>query len=198
MGAASKVFSVVLRIGELCSSVIVLGLVGRVLWHVGQASSYSDARLIFATVVASISTVASVLLMIPFTFTFFACPFDLILFVLWLVTFIFLELLTGINTCYGPWYYNYWGYYWGDFWRTPFIITGPWDIGWSGCSSLMAVLAFSFIAAMTYLFSSFLGAYVVVKYNEEKKRRISLQDHYGAKTEHGVLQDRNTNSTISA
>jgi glucose uptake protein GlcU len=92
MGASSKVLSVILRLGELSCSVIVLGLVGRVLWHVGQANTYSDARLVFVTVVACISTVASLLLMAPFTFSFFACPFDLVLFVLWLVAFILLEL----------------------------------------------------------------------------------------------------------
>jgi hypothetical protein len=93
MGAASKVISVLLRILELCSSVIVLGLVGRVLWHTGQANTYADGRLIFALVVACISTAASLLFMVPFTFTFFACPIDLLLFVLWLVTFILLELV---------------------------------------------------------------------------------------------------------
>ncbi|KAH6838401.1 hypothetical protein B0I37DRAFT_419687 [Chaetomium sp. MPI-CAGE-AT-0009] len=198
MGASSKVLSVILRLGELSSSVIVLGLVGRVLWHVGQANTYSDARLVFVTVVACISTVASLLLMAPFTFTFFACPFDLVLFVLWLVAFIFLELLTGINTCNAVWYYSYWGYYWAGFWRTPFIVTGPWDIGWSGCSSLRAVLAFSFIAAMGYLCSCFLGAYVVMKYKEEKKKRIVRGDYHGRKTERGVLQEANTNSTTPA
>jgi hypothetical protein len=198
MGAASKVFSVILRAGELASSIIVLGIVGHVLWHVGRANTYADARLIFTIVVASVSTVASILLMAPFTFTFFACPFDLILFVLWLVTFILLELATGSNTCDGLWYYSYWGYYWGGFWRTPFIVTGPWDIGWSGCSSLRAVLAFSFIAAIGYLFSCFLGVYVIVKYREEKKTRITRGGYYGRKTERGVLQDANANSTISA
>jgi hypothetical protein len=111
--------------------------------------------------------------------------------------FLITQQLTGFNTCDGPWYYNYWGYYWGGFWRTPIIITGPWDIGWSGCSSLRAVLAFSFIAALCYLLSSFLvrprytkecvfswlttdglqGVYVVVNYREEKKKRISQQGY---------------------
>lgn len=198
MGAAFKAFSVFLRLGELACSVIVLGLVGRVLWHIGQANTYSDARLIFTTVVACISTVASLLLMVPFTFTFFACPVDLVLFVLWLVAFILLELLTGINTCNGVWYYSYWGYYWGGFWRTPIIVTGPWDLGWSGCSSLRAVLAFSFIASMGYLLSCFMGAYVIVKYKEEKKKRTTRGNYYGRKAERGERQDANTNSTISA
>jgi len=198
MGAASKVFSVILRVGELASSVIVLGIAGHFLWQIGRANSYADAHLIFAIVVASISTVVSILFMVPFSLSFFAFPIDLILFVLWLVTFILLEILTGANTCDSVWYYSYWGYYWGGFWRTPFIVTGPWDIGWAGCSSLICVLAFSFIASLGYLCSCILGLYVTVKYREEKKKRTTHGGYYGRKTERGVLQDANTNSTISA
>lgn len=98
MGALSKILSACLRVGELVCSIIVLGIIGRFLWHVGEANIYADARLVFAIIVASISTVASLIFMIPFTFTFMVCPFDFILFTLWLVTFILLEL---VSNCLG-------------------------------------------------------------------------------------------------
>jgi hypothetical protein len=199
MGAASKVFSVILRAGELACSLIVLGIAGHLLWQLGRANTYADARLILTIVVASVSTAVSVICMVPFTFSFFAFPLDFILFAMWLVTFILLEILTGVNTCDSYWYYSYWGYYWGGWWRTPFIVTGPWDIGWSGCSALRTVLAFSFIASMGFLCSSVLGVYVVVKYSQEKKRKTTRQGYYGRKSEGGVLQDpSHTNSTVSA
>ena len=187
MSAASKILSVILRIGELCCSLIVLGIVGSFFWRVGQANTYADNRLVFTIVLASISTVLSLLLMVPFKFTFYACALDFILFGLWLVDFILLELLTGIHTCDAVWYYNYWGYYWGGFWRTPIVVTGPFSIGWAGCSSWKTVLAFSFIASMAFLFSTFLGAYNVAKYREEKKMALRTP-HLGPKPEQGVLQ----------
>jgi len=203
MGSASKIISVFLRVGELCCSVVVLGLVGRVLWYAGQANTYADGRLIFAIVVASISTLASMLFMVPFMLTFYACPIDLVMFVLWLLTFIFIELISGLDTCGGTWYYNYWGYYWGGFWRRgpSFVVTGPWDIDWAGCGSLMAVLAFSFMASMAFLLSCLLGAYEVIKYKEEKKRIFNRNDYYGSKPPavgngNGVLHDHHTHSTV--
>jgi len=187
MSAASKILSVILRIGELCCSLIVLGIVGHFFWCVGEANTYADNRLVYTIVLASISTVLSLLLMVPFKFTFYACALDFIFFGLWLVDFILLELLTGINTCDAVWYYNYWGYYWGGFWRTPIVVVGPSSIGRSGCSSWKTVLAFSFIASMAFLFSTFLGAYNVAKYREETKMALRTP-HLGPKSEQGVLQ----------
>lgn len=94
MGVVSKGLSVCLRVGELASSVIVLGIVGRFLWLVSDANVYSDARLVYTIVVASISTVASLIFMIPFTFSFLAFPFDFALFVCWLVAFCLLEVVS--------------------------------------------------------------------------------------------------------
>ncbi|KAB5542747.1 hypothetical protein GE09DRAFT_1133181 [Coniochaeta sp. 2T2.1] len=168
---ASKGLSIFLRIWELISSLIVLGIVAHFFSRVKLANANADSRLIFTISIASISTAVSLLFMMPFTFTFMACPLDFILFVLWLVAFILLELLTGNNTCNSYWYYNYWGYYWGGYWRTPIVVTGPASINWAGCSSWRVVLAWSFMASMAFLGSSILGVYVVVKYKEEKRMR---------------------------
>jgi len=99
--------------------------------------------------------------------------------------------LTGIHTCNATWYWSYWGVLWGGFWRTPRIVNGPADIGWSGCSSWRAVIAWSFISFFLSLCSAILvshgtkdfgpdacdpadalttqGAYVISKYREEKR-----------------------------
>ncbi|KAB5517400.1 hypothetical protein GE09DRAFT_1158706 [Coniochaeta sp. 2T2.1] len=174
---ASKVLSIGLRIWELTCSCIVLGVVGHFLSRVNLANANADSRLIYTIIIASISTAVSLLFILPFTFTFMACPLDFILFVLWLVAFILLELLTPNNTCDAFWYYNYWGYYWGGYWRNPIIVTGPASINWSGCSSWRVVLAWSFMASMAFLCSSILGVYVVVKYKEEKRMR--QRGYYG-------------------
>ncbi|KAH6645853.1 hypothetical protein BKA67DRAFT_639303 [Truncatella angustata] len=173
MGTTSKVIAVLCRIGELVSSVIVLGLLGRFLYIVGEANAYADSRIVYTTVVASISTFLSIILFLPFTYSFLAFPLDLILFVLWLVAFCLLEALTGTHACSANWYWSYWGFYWGSYWRTPVVVGGPADINWAGCSSWQAVLAWSFISSMLFLLSSCLGAYVVLKYREEKKSRGS-------------------------
>ncbi|KAH6645609.1 hypothetical protein BKA67DRAFT_651344 [Truncatella angustata] len=176
MGSASKVLSVLARISELVSSVIVLGLLGRFLYLLSEANVYADSRIIYTTVVASISAFVSIILFIPFTYSFLAFPLDFILFVLWLVAFCLLEALTGTHACSARWYWNYWGYYWGGYWRDPIVVGSPADINWAGCSSWQAVLAWTFISSMLFLLSSCLGAYVVLKYREEKKERGTIHN----------------------
>ncbi|KAK4236268.1 hypothetical protein C8A03DRAFT_17051 [Achaetomium macrosporum] len=181
MGSVSKVFSVILRLGELVCGVIVLALLGRFLHIVAEADVYADARIIYATVVSSIAIAFSILLMPPFTYSFMAFPFDFIMFTLFLVAFCLLETLTGVNTCNAAWYWGYWGFFWGGFWRTPVVVTGPGDIDWAGCASWRAVLAFTFISSMAFLCSTLLGAYVVMKYREEKR-------HYAQDLSHPVAK----------
>jgi len=181
MGSVSKVLSVILRLGELVFGVIVLAVLGRFLYLVGEANAYADSRVIYTTVVSSIAIALSILLMPPFTYSFMAFPVDFILFALFLVAFCLLEALTGTNTCGAVWYWSYWGFFWGGFWRTPVLVTGPGDIGWAGCSAWRTVLAFTFISSMTFLCSSFLGVYVVMKYREEKKHYAQNLSHPAAK-----------------
>lgn len=94
MGTASKVFNVIFRLGELCSSVIVLGIVGHFLYIVGDSGTYADSRLVYAVVVASISTALSLIALLPFTFSFLIFPIDLILFVNWLVVYCLLQTVS--------------------------------------------------------------------------------------------------------
>jgi len=158
------------EVSTTLTSVILLGLLSSFLYIVGEANVYADSRLIYATVVASISAFFSIIFVLPFTYTFLAFPMDFILFIMALVAFCLLEVLTGVQTCNSVWYLNYWGFYWGGFWTRPnFIVTGPGDIDWAGCSSWRAVLAWTFILSMLFLISSILGGFVIVAYRQEKK-----------------------------
>ncbi|KAH8906500.1 hypothetical protein BR93DRAFT_880370 [Coniochaeta sp. PMI_546] len=171
MGTASRVVSVVLRFGELTCSVIVLGLLGRFLSIVSDANVYADSRIIYATVVASMGVLFSILFILPFTYSFMAFPLDFVMFVLALVAFCLLEVLTGTNTCHSSWYWSYWGYYWGGFWRTPtIIVSGPSDINFAGCGSWKAVLAWTFIMSIAFLISSFLVSYFRPVLNHKSQR----------------------------
>ncbi|RYP72584.1 hypothetical protein DL771_004079 [Monosporascus sp. 5C6A] len=82
MGSASKVISVILRLGELLAAVVVMGLLGRFLYIVGEANSYADSRLIYTTVVSSVATFLSLVLLLPFTYSFMAFPVDFVMFAL--------------------------------------------------------------------------------------------------------------------
>ncbi|KAK4458243.1 hypothetical protein QBC42DRAFT_26507 [Cladorrhinum samala] len=170
MGSVSKVFSVILRLGELACAAIIVGLLGWFLARVDEANVHTDPRIIYTMVIACIALALSIVLLPPFTYSFMAFPLDFIFFVLFLVAFCLLETLTGNKPCNSSWYLTYWGYYWGGFFRTPTVtIIGPSDIGWSGCASWKANLAFNFILSIVYLMNAGLGFYVVMKYREEKK-----------------------------
>ncbi len=68
--------------------IIVLGIVSRFLYQINRApNGESNSRLIYTIVVASISTFYSLLFVLPFKYTFMAFPFDLVMFILWLVVF---------------------------------------------------------------------------------------------------------------
>ena len=95
MGSASKIVSVILRIGELVASVIVLGIVGYFLWIISDANIYSDSRLVYTTVIASLGIFFSIILFPPFTYSFLAFPIDFTLAILWLVSFCLSEAVSA-------------------------------------------------------------------------------------------------------
>src|SRR3569833_3261633 len=87
MGSASKFISVFLRLGELASAVIVLGIVGWFVTVVNDANTYADPNLTYILVIACISVFLSIVLILPFTYSFLAFSMDFIMFVLCLVAF---------------------------------------------------------------------------------------------------------------
>ncbi|KAH7067708.1 hypothetical protein BKA63DRAFT_522667 [Paraphoma chrysanthemicola] len=156
MGSGSKVFSVILRLGELCCSVIVVALLGRFFYLVNIGPNWSvNGRLIYADVISCLQIIASIILLIPYKYSFYAWPLDAIFFVCSIVAF---GLLADLNSsCSSIWYYNYWGYYWGRFWTvTPRINITASAVDHAGCGSWRAVLAFLFIGAMSWMLSAIL------------------------------------------
>ncbi|KAG7293980.1 hypothetical protein NEMBOFW57_004041 [Staphylotrichum longicolle] len=164
MGADAKVLQLGLRIWQLICSVIVLGILGSFLHRLSDAGVSRDGRVVYSIVTASISTVFSIVFIVPLLYDFLAFPGDFILWIMWLITFCLLITRTGGSTCTSPWFWDYWGYYWGGWWRRPIIVTGPADIGYSGCAEWRTVLAFSFMAMFAFFVSPILGAYFVVRY----------------------------------
>ncbi|KAH7189815.1 hypothetical protein BKA60DRAFT_581019 [Fusarium oxysporum] len=174
-GIAHKVISVILRLFEFASAIIVLGLLSRFCYAISIAQVNADGRIIYAMVVAGISIIYSFFFCPPFKSLFLGFPFDFVLFVMWLVAYCLLQTKTGSHTCSSRWYYDYWGYYWGRFWRVGPI--GTVNINGAGCAQWRAVLAFSFIAWFLHLASGILGAYVFHTYIKLDETKRDMRHH---------------------
>lgn len=86
----------------LTSSVIVAGLLGRFVRHLHNIGFGGGSKVIYALSLSGISIFFSLLLLMPFKFTFWSFPFDLAMFVMWIVAF---ALLTNVRSVsLGPWF----------------------------------------------------------------------------------------------
>ncbi|KAL2157266.1 hypothetical protein VTH06DRAFT_6306 [Thermothelomyces fergusii] len=178
MAKVSRVILVALRIWQFFCAVIVLGILARFVHVVVEAGVTRDGRVIYGLVVASLSILFALVFAAPFMYSFMAFPVDFALFVMWLILFCLLITRTGTHTCSSRWFTNYWGFYWGEWWvRRPFW-AGPNRFIRSGCSSWRTVLAFSFMAMLSFLATTFLGAYVASRrWTERRKgRRVDNTD----------------------
>ncbi|PTD04099.1 hypothetical protein HYE67_002980 [Fusarium culmorum] len=174
-GVAHKVISVLLRLAELASAIIVLGILSRFCYLAGIAEAHIDGRIIYTIVVSCLGILYSVFFCPPFKNMFLGFPFDFVLFVMWLVAYCLLQTRTGTHTCSANWYYNYWGYYWGRFYRVGNVNAA--DIGNAGCAPWRTALAFSFIAWFLHFLSGILGAYVFVTYIRLDETKNDLRQH---------------------
>ena len=77
--AGFRIANVVLRISELCSSAIIVGIIGWALHRIHDGDGIYSERLIYVAVVAALSIAISLALMPPMTYVFMAWPLDLIL-----------------------------------------------------------------------------------------------------------------------
>jgi len=169
MGTGSKVFSCLLRFGELCSAVIVTALLARFFYVLDDAplNGSVEGRLIYAQVISCLEIICSILLFPPLKYSFYAWPLDILFFICSIVAFGLLIALN--NSCSSDWYWNYWGYYWGRFWTVGPRFTVSFDIiDHAGCGSWRCVLAFLFMGSMAWLLSAILGAFVFVDIREER------------------------------
>ncbi|KAJ4078466.1 hypothetical protein BFJ70_g16764 [Fusarium oxysporum] len=174
-GVAHKVISVILRLSELASAIIVLGILSRITYLVGLAEASVDGRIIYTIVVACLGIMYSIFFCPPFRSMFLGFPFDFLLFVMWLVAYCLLQTKTGSSSCSARWYYDYWGYYWGRFYKVGPI--GTVSINGAGCSSWRTVLAFSFIAWFLHLLSGILGVYVFRTYVKLDEAKRDIKNH---------------------
>lgn len=87
MGTGAKIASTCLRIGELISASIVLGILSRFirLTHIGDGDVQN--RLVYTEAWAVLSLAFSIILILPLTYSFFAFPLDLVMFIGWMVAF---------------------------------------------------------------------------------------------------------------
>ncbi|ORX98674.1 hypothetical protein BCR34DRAFT_640649 [Clohesyomyces aquaticus] len=191
MGTGSKILSVILRAGELCSFSIVIGLLGRFfyLFHLGTDESL-NGRLIYAEVIAGLSIVASILLMPPLKYSFCAWPVDVVLFICSIVAF---GLLADLSSgCSSHWYWNYWGYYWGRFWTVaPRATIGFNTIAYAGCGSWRSILSFLFMGSMAWFLSAILGIFVFIDIYEGRETHRSNAIKEKIMHKHHLPADKN-------
>lgn len=87
MGTASKVISVLLRFGELASATIVAGILGRYLFLLADANAHANSRIVYTEVIAGLSILFSLILFLPFKFSFYCFVLDFVLIICWMVAF---------------------------------------------------------------------------------------------------------------
>jgi hypothetical protein len=87
MGTASKVVSVIFRVGELICAAIVVGILGRYVDLVDDANADQDDRILYALAIGSISLLPSLVLMPPMKYSFWAFGLNFARFVSWMVGF---------------------------------------------------------------------------------------------------------------
>ncbi|KAK3997757.1 hypothetical protein QBC44DRAFT_376236 [Cladorrhinum sp. PSN332] len=169
IGGTARACHVILRLFEFACSVIVLGLLSRAIFLINQADISQDGRILYAEVTSVISTLFSLLFVLPFLYAYMAAPFDAVMFMMWMVAFALLAARTGTAMCNSWWYWNYWGWAWGK-WYVDGIPNPAWS--WynaPGCASYRVVLAFSFMASIAYLLSAILGGIITSRYwNKDK------------------------------
>ncbi len=87
MGSASKVTSVILRIGELICAAIVTGILGHYLSVLYDANVNKNSRIVYTISIGAISLFFSMIFMPPLKYSFWGFPIDFILFICWMVAF---------------------------------------------------------------------------------------------------------------
>jgi len=87
MGTASKITSVIFRLGALICAAIVLGIISRLFYVVDQGNGPVNGKLVYTEVIAGLSIAFAILLMPPLAYSFYLFPLDFIMFICWMVAF---------------------------------------------------------------------------------------------------------------
>jgi len=143
----SRLLSFILRFGEFICAAVVLGLAGHFLRIHHNQGTGPKGREIYTTIIAAWSVVLSLLWLLPFTHTFMHYPLDLLTSFGWFAAFgALVDWIHRINC--------------GQAFNWGFIYHG------GVCGQWKAAEAFSFIAAVFWLVSALLSAYVFHKRSE--------------------------------
>jgi len=194
MGTASKVCSVILRVGELVSAAIVAGLLGEYLHYVSDAHDSAGSRIIYTVALAGISLVVCLVCMAPVDILFYGFLLDGALFVMWMTAFGLLVNLSGNGGCNSTWYWTRWGWFWGGWYAVPVPNQVNQSlVGTSSCGSWRATIAWSFIGGWCWFLSACLGTYVVFRIRE--KRRDAALHHSNMEEANKVISDHGTAGT---
>ncbi|ODA80274.1 hypothetical protein RJ55_03232 [Drechmeria coniospora] len=143
-----------LRATELVFAAIVAGVTGHYL-HQSDASSWDLSRFIYTEVVAAIAMFLSLIWLFPFSSTFIHWPMDLIVSVLWWISFGLLVNLVG-TSCGAV-------FYWGDV-----------SLRGDECGRFKADIAFAFLSALLWLVSALVGILWVRKQDRRAAARADV------------------------
>ncbi|CCC08852.1 hypothetical protein SMACR_08339 [Sordaria macrospora] len=137
------IISIILRLAELAFATIVAALNGRFLHAVRGTSTWDLGRHIYTEVVAGLSILFAIIWLFPFSSSFIHWPMDLVISIMWFVSFGLL-----VNWLNGACGYVF-----------------DWDnVGFGGagsCGEWKATVAFAFLSAICWLVSALVGLYWV-------------------------------------
>jgi len=162
-GITHRICYSILRLGEFICAVIVLAILARFCYLISIDQVSADGRIVYALVIASITVAYTIVLCLPINALAMSFPFDLFLFIAWLVAFSLLAAKSP--SCSTNWYTGYWGFYWRR------------RGNGRGCGYWRTVLAFSFMASMAHLLSFILGIYIFRTYVRVKETVARAKKH---------------------
>ena len=92
----ADILSIILRLAQLVFAAIVAGLTGDYLHKVQGTSAWAQGRFIYTVIVAGLAIIMSIVWLIPFSSSFIHWPADLIMSIMWFVSFgLMVDALNG-------------------------------------------------------------------------------------------------------
>ncbi|EFY98030.1 membrane-associating domain protein [Metarhizium robertsii] len=152
----SRIIYYILRVLQVASGTIVAGITGFFLYQ-SNASTWDLGRFIYIEAAASLSLLIAILFLLPYTDAFIQIPFDIIVSLLWWVTFGLLFNFLGFPC--------EWVFEWMD--------VSPFD---QQCGKLKADVAFSFTAAIVWMASAIVN--ILILRREGRQEDTDVTNHY--------------------
>ncbi|KAE8352793.1 membrane-associating domain-containing protein [Aspergillus coremiiformis] len=153
MPVVSRLVSIVLRLVEIICAVIVAGIIGYYLVSLNDLEAWPQARWIYTEVVAGVSILLGLIWLIPFSFSFFSWPFDVVISLAWFAAFGILVDAIHKFSC-------------GSIWAWGSIVQN--DV----CGRWKAAEAFSFISACVWLISAVVGIWFTFRVRGTTSDRV--------------------------